>query len=73
MTTWCLLEEKWLRDGRSVYFSPEDEDGIATFESHLRERKLRFVIENRPDVPAVVFSRPAKSRPSAPVSERSAA
>lgn len=58
--TWCLLEEQWLRDGHHVYFAPEDDAGIAAFEQHLRRKRLRFVVHNMPEVPAVVFERPSK-------------
>ena len=58
--TWCVLEEQWLRDGNHVYFAPEDDAGIAAFEKHLRRKRLRFVVHNQPDVPAIVFARPPK-------------
>jgi hypothetical protein len=54
--TWTDLEEQWLRDGRHVYFAPDDEDGIEAFERHLRRKRLRFVVETRAEIPAVVFS-----------------
>lgn len=62
--TWTELEEQWLRDGRHVYFAPDDEDGIEAFEKHLRRKRLRFVVATRSEVPAVVFARPPRAKRS---------
>jgi hypothetical protein len=72
--TWIELEEQWLRDGRHVYFAPDDHTAIAAFEQHLRGKELHFVIHSRPDVPAVVFARPPRNaRTVLPAAERRAA
>lgn len=72
--TWIELEEQWLRDGKHVYFAPDDEAAIGAFEQHLRRKRLRFVVHNRPDVPAVVFARPPRSaRSETPAREQQAA
>lgn len=72
--TWIELEEQWLRDGKHVYFAPDDEAGIGAFEQHLRRKRLRFVVHNRPDVPAVVFARPpSRARSAGSVREQQAA
>jgi hypothetical protein len=59
--TWCERETDWLLAGKHVYFAPEDEHGISTFERHLQARELRFVVHNRRDVPAIVFA-PSRRR-----------
>jgi hypothetical protein len=59
--TWFELEEQWLRDGRHVYFAPDDDSAIRAFEQHLRHRELQFVVHNRSDVPAIVFASPPRN------------
>jgi hypothetical protein len=54
--TWCERETEWLLAGKHVYFAPDDERGIAMFEQHLRDRELGFVVHNRREVPAIVFT-----------------
>jgi hypothetical protein len=68
--TWIELEEQWLRDGRHVYFAPDDEDGIGAFENHLRRKRLRFVVDTRSEVPAVVFARPPRAKRSTSAARR---
>lgn len=68
--TWTELEEQWLRDGRHVYFAPDDEDGIEAFEKHLRRKRLRFVVATRSEVPAVVFARPRRAKRSTSAARR---
>jgi hypothetical protein len=57
--TWLDLETDWLRTEHSCFFAPEDVEGIALFEAHLRTHRIPYVKRTALDVPAIVFSSPS--------------
>ncbi len=59
-------ETERLLAGLSVVFEAEEVGRITMFEAHLRRARIRYVVENRRDLPVVVFRlepSPAASRP----------